>query len=63
MADDEGVGRPADSNQIVQQKNGPTEDNSPPEDVDEQCRSLAGDKEELDYKQDSREIKVADVHN
>ena len=63
MADDEGVGRPADPNQIVQQNNGPAEDKSPPEDVDEQCRNLAGDKEELDYQQDWKEIKVADVQN
>lgn len=63
MADDERVRHPADSNKIVQQENVPTEAEAPSENADEQCRSLAGDKEELDYKQDWKEIKVADVPN
>ena len=63
MADDERVRHPADSNNIAQQENVPTEAEAPSENADEQCRSLAGDKEKLDYKQDWKEIKVADVPN
>ena len=63
MADDERVRHPADSNNIALQENVPTEAEAPSENADERCRSLAGDKEELDYKQDWKEIKVADVPN
>ena len=63
MADDERVRHPADSNNIAQQETLPTEAEAPSEYADEQGRSLAGDKEELDYKQDWKEIKVADVPN
>ncbi len=63
MADDEGVGRPSDSDKIDQQNKVPTEDKALSGHADEQCGSLAGDKEELDYKQDWKEIKVADVQN
>ena len=63
MADDERVRHPADSNNIAQQETLPTEAEAHSEYADEQGRSLAGDKEELDYKQDWKEIKVADVPN
>lgn len=63
MADDERVRDPADSNHLAQQEKVPTEAEAPSENADEQCRGLAGDKEELDYKQDWKEIKVADVPN
>lgn len=63
MADDERVTHPADSNNIAQQENVPTDPEALSENADENGRSLAGDKEELDYKQDWKEIKVADVPN
>ena len=61
MADDEGAGRITELNGIGQHNSAPTDDDIPSEDAHQQYQSLAGDKEELNYKKDWKEIKLTNV--
>ena len=60
MADGEEVERPADIKEVDEHANTPMEDEATSENENGQYTSLAGDKEELDYKKDWKEIKVVD---
>lgn len=62
MADEEEVERPAHANGAEEHVKRHSHGDEIEQDGDGQHVSLAGDKEELDYKSDFKEIKVADLH-